>query len=299
MRRHHHIGFVQRRNKRHQVAAFQLRPCFLNLDISAMGVGGSVAVTGKMLDTSHHAGLVHPIQLGADHLADQRGIIAERAGANDHIVGVGIGVGIRRKVEVESQRSQISANRFAHRFGVGGIAGVTNRPHAVVSRHIKITGVGDPRNQSTFFVHRYKQRDAAGSLHIGDKGGKLAGRGNVFAKQRNTADRIFCQLCFHRLGQFGYTVVGGVVDLIAGEIGAKAFGANDKQLPDFLLQRHVVQHILCTGRMMSSRCGDLRWWCCGRSCGCDRCVCGSGGCRCGSGGCGDRRHGALADAATA
>ena len=139
--------------KRRKLDRLQPRAVSGDLRNAEMRIGGGVAVTRKMLDRGHHAGLVRAANISGDQFADLLGIFSEGTRVDDGIRGIRIDVGIRKEVPVNADGACLLTSDPAESLGIFCFSGCT-KSHGVRESRSAMQAHGD----SSFEIGGKQQR---------------------------------------------------------------------------------------------------------------------------------------------
>ena len=147
-----------------------------------MGVDIGISVAGKMFGDSHHVLTLHSKSIHDTQPCDTLGVGAERAGADDGILGIGVDVDDGSEIDMNSHHTALATNLLTHtpydavgrgrQFAEAGISGETEH---ILEAHA----------ESPFAVDTNKKRNTGGGLEVACELGLAVGSAG---KEANTSD---------------------------------------------------------------------------------------------------------------
>ena len=151
---------------------------------------GGVAMAGKVLIHRQDALRGEPPRARPRHGRGGIRVRRECAAADDGIGRIRIYVRHRRKVHREAVAGEITADRAAHVLGIRRIPRRAHGGGALVFRQTEGGVIGKPRNKPAFLVHAEEQRHRCRVAQLFGERAERFGVGDIFAEDRNAADRI-------------------------------------------------------------------------------------------------------------
>ena len=195
-------------------------------------------------------------------------IAAKGPGTDNDMLRIGINIRHRGKVQIKAIPVQICSDDLPHVIGLMGVAGSADGLCSIKFLHLEACRIGNAGNAAAFLIGADHQRQVTRLLQAGEEGFQLFRLGDVLSKENNPPGGVFRQLGRHLLGQGLHAVVPGAVYLLRSQCGVQRFWPDNKQLPNFFLQRHGRQQLfrflhcrfIVWARVIGYRCWRWGWF---------------------------------------
>ena len=245
MSRHQHVyPIIHRCLERHELQFLQFFIRFVYHRQTSMRVSGRIAMTREVLSCSCDIVLLHALHHRYAQTRYPLRVTGNGTQADDRIVRVIVRIKYRRKVDIDAQCAQLTADDLTGETRILLTVGGTDR-HIARQRCSASQTIDD----AAFLIDRDQQRNVAVASFIGDRRilhirrqlQRLFCFFNVFRKQDDTAEIILIDDFCH------FVVEHGHVRLRVFALSLPLTEIRHDHLTDLLVDRHAGQDLIHAG----------------------------------------------------